>query len=247
MPIRKILPILLILAMLAACTPAPTPTPTLAEPTAAAPVSEAATATPLPTATAVPPTATLAPTSTPEPTQTPEPTATAVLAAEQFNTWCIPKDSAMTARAGEDPSVMPEGARVGELKGDAISLITPALSCTFSVTFNQKAPEGARIELIDTTGVVWLKSDLIVSPQNPNVLYAVLTHSYLTDPPFWSVRYPVRVRLADEREIWTGIVDMNRGWVKTCWDGTLANVHTLYCHKQQDLHPWDAAYTPPPK
>lgn len=244
MPARKLLFLLmLVLVALSACTPAPTAAPTAVPPTQAQ-ATQAPTVTPPPSATPLPPTAT----DTPQPTATAtaSPTPIPPLAIAQSNSWCIPKDNAMYARAAENPSMMPEGAKMGEEKDGAISLITPALSCTFTFTFNQKAPEGARIEVLDRTGVIWLKGELIPSPQDPNMLYTVLTHSYLTEPPFWSILYPARVVLADGTETWTQTLNMNRGWVKVCWDGTLANVDTLYCKKQQDLHPWDPAYTPPP-
>lgn len=233
-----------LLVILPGCTPAATPQPT--EPPAQA---QPATAEP----TALPPTATSTATQPPAPTEVPPtatplpPTATATPAAPQITTWCIPKDQALYIKLPDDPGTMPEGAKAGELVNGAIDLITPAQSCSFVFDLGRPYQDGTVVELLDGAGAVWLKSTLKPLPSAANGGYAVFTHSYVVEPPFWSIVYGVVLRGADGAELWKGQVNMRRGWLPAkCWDGTLPNINTLACKKQQDLHPWDPAYTPPP-
>ncbi len=236
---------LALLVVLPACTGAATPT---AEPTQLP--------TAAPSATLVAPTATVPPTETPAPTATliPSPTAipptatsTPVPAEEQVTGWCIPRDKAMTVKANVDPVIMPEGAQPMGLKGGAREIITPALSCTLVFNLGQPVGEGALLHLIDRLGHPWLTADIITAPNDPNKAYAVLTHSYVTDPPAWETIYGLEAVNSAGENLWTGSLNINKGWwPEPCWDGQLPNPVTLRCHLQQDLHPWDYAYTPPP-
>lgn len=226
--------------LLPACSPAPTPvaapTQQAVQPTVAIAntATQPPTATTAPTATALPPTPTLVP-----PTSTPTP----VPADEQVISWCIPKEQALYVKAGDDPAAMPEKARAGKLSNGVIDVATPDLSCTFVFNLGTPLKDGTVLEVLDGMDQVWLKKALIASPKNPNLSYVVLTHSYITDPPFWSMVYKVALKGADGTALWNGKLNVHSSWMPDkCWDGTMPNMKTLYCKKQQDLHPWDPAY-----
>jgi len=244
-PFSKTLIFVCLIAVIAlsACSAAPT-----AAPTASLPPSAAVTDTQEPTS--VPPTETLAATATliPSPTPVPPtPTITPVPAEEQVTGWCIPREKAMVVKAGPDPVIMPEGAQPMGLKGGALEIVTPVLSCTLVFNLGQPVGEGALLQLNDRLGHPWLTVDLITAPNDPNRAYAVLTHTYVTDPPVWEIIYPIAAKNSAGENLWSGSININKGWLpEPCWDGQLPNPITLRCHLQQDLHPWDYAYTPPP-
>lgn len=234
-----------LLVILPACTTAPTPT-AAPEPTQAPTAAASATLEP----TVVPPTNTPEPTATlvPSPTPvTPTPTNTPVPPEEQVTGWCIPREKAMTVKASPDPVMMPDGAEPMGLKGGALEIVTPALSCTLVFNLGQPVDEGALLHLVDRLGHPWLTTDIIIAPNDPNKGYAVLTHTYVTDPPAWETIYGLEAKNASGENLWAGSLNINKGWLPApCWDGQLPNPVTLRCHLQQDLHPWDYAYTPLP-
>lgn len=232
----------MLLTLLAACTPAATPAPT----SAPAPTDAPATATPLPptaeptiepSATEVPPTATPAATATPE--------IVATQVSGEVVAWCLPKDHAVLTQADRDPAQIPADVAPGTLENGAYSLITPAQVCNMAFTLNNPVAPETILQVLDAYNNIWLEIKLVASTTNPNVGVAVITHSYIVEPPFWEIVYPVRLLAPDGSEFWSGKINARRGWKpEPCWDGTLPNVSTLYCPKQQDLHPWDPAYTP---
>lgn len=247
-PFSRILIVMCLLAVLvSACSAAPTAAPAPTQEPTQAPV-QPATATPQPTA--VPPTDTPEPTATliPSPTPVPPtPTNTPVPAEQQATGWCIPREKSMTVKAGVDPVVMPEGARPMELKDGALRIITPALSCTLVFNLGRPVGEGALLQVNDRFGHPWLTTDIITAPNDPNLGYAVLTHTYVTDPPAWELVYTLDAKNSAGETLWTGALDVDKGWrPEPCWDGQMPNPVTLRCHLQQDLHPWDYAYTPLP-
>lgn len=237
--------LVVLVLVLSACAPAapapqptqpPAPTAVPAEPTAVpATATLAPTATLPPTATSLPPTATVVP-----------PTATAAVQTGLSASWCILRDNAFNVKAAA-PDVMPDGARPGVEANGSLTLLTPSTTCTLVFSLPTAAIQGAVLEVLDGSNAVWLKAPLQVSSSNPNQAYAVLKHSYVVEPPYWTIFYPMRLKGADGAELWKAQVEMRYYWQpEKCWDGTMPNIKTLACKKQQDLHPWDPAYTPPP-
>lgn len=232
------LTVAMLFLLLAACTPATPPAPTSAPTNTAAP----ATATPQPP-TAEPTATPAPPTSTPAATATPEVVTTQVSGG--VVAWCLPKDHAMLTQADRDPAQIPADIAPSTLENGAYSLITPAQVCSMAFTLNNPVAPETILQVLDAYNNTWLELKLSVSTTNPNVGVAMITHSYIVEPPFWEIIYPVRLLAPDGSEIWSGKINAQRGWrPEPCWDGTLPNVSTLYCPKQQDLHPWDPAYTP---
>lgn len=244
---RPIISILVLAVALAACTPATavvapataTNPPAATEP----PAATLAAPTPVPT---VAPTATLAPTATEAPTATAAPTLapTAIPADEQARAWCILKDRAMSVKASDDPAVMPEGATAATLEKGTLVLLKPATACTF--VFNLGKPvEGMELQVLDGFNNVWLKAPVQAAANNRGV--AVIKHAYFVEPPFWMVDYKLQLAGTDGAVAWSSPVEIRNSWMPAkCWDSTMPNFQTLRCKNQQDLHPWDPAYTPPP-
>ncbi|MDR3562909.1 MAG: hypothetical protein P4N59_15945, partial [Negativicutes bacterium] len=70
-----------------------------------------------------------------------------------------------------------------------LSFQVPFSSCTFVYTFGQPKPAGTTLQVFDLNTAPWLKATLTAAASNPNVMYGVLTHTYITDPPVWSTTY----------------------------------------------------------
>ena len=68
------------------------------------------------------------------------------------------------------------------------------------------------MEVLDVNDRTWLKALVSPSPKDPNMGVAVLTHSYITEPPFWSVVYGVVVKAADGSPLWTGKMNVHNFW-----------------------------------
>lgn len=239
--------LLLFLAALVLALPACSAvTPTPAEPTPA-PVQPTAVPTqPVPpTNTPLPPTPTILPTATASATPTaipPTATNTVVPADQQVRIWCIPKDKAMAVKAPEDPAEMPDGAVAGTFKDNLLKVTKPDLSCMLVFNFGQPLASGSVVEILDGYGSPWLKVNAEPSNKYPGVSYAALTHTYVTDPPFWTITYGLRVMSGDS-VVWSGKLQIDNNWIpEMCWDHVLPNYKTLLCHKQQDVHPWDPGY-----
>jgi hypothetical protein len=147
--------------------------------------------------------------------------------------------------AARDPAQIPPDVTPGALENDAYGLVTPSQVCNMAFTLNNPVAPETVLEVLDAYNNPWLDVPLTVSTGSPNVGVAVMTHSYIVEPPFWEIVYPVRLLAPDGSVIWEGKINAHRGWnPEPCWDGTAPNISTLYCPKQQDLHPWDPAYTP---
>ena len=243
-----LLSLALLVVFVSACS---SPAPAAQQPAAPTAAPQEPTAPPEPTAlppTNTPePTATLPPTVTPlPPTATLEPTAT-VLPEPQMTGWCLPKEIAITQSNADFAAAMPEGARASTLENDTVVLLTPASTCAFVFTLGVPVQPGMTLEVLDTSNVVWLTLPVDPMPEKANQGYALTRHSYIVEPPFWTVTYTMRSKDASRGELWSSKVEMRRDWrAEKCWDGTMPNPITRTCKKQQDLHPWDPAYTPPP-
>ncbi|MEA4906705.1 MAG: hypothetical protein GYA17_16295 [Chloroflexi bacterium] len=233
--ISSVMLVIVLLGALAACSTAQTP-----EPTAAA--TQAPSAAPA-TATMLPPTATLEPSPTPvPPTATLPPTSTPV--PEQFTAWCVPADTGIPPAASDQPWVMPtEGMRTVEVVDGANQLVTHNVSCTFVYTFAQALPAGSMLKVEDDFNNTWLESELTPAGDNANTVYAVLNHSYIVDPPLWTITYRFVVTAPDGSEKRSDSIVFDKGWrPEACWNGALPNPVTLKCIKWEDLHPWDIGY-----
>ena len=220
-------------------------TPAVVQNTQAAPAVAAVAPTPLPPTptlepTTVPASPTVAPTVPPTPT-TPPPTSTSVPQADQLTAWCMP-EGYYPASATTDPTSMPKIAKTGSMVKGALEFVVPFSSCTFVYTFGQAKPAGTDLEIYDLTPTPWLKVALTASSSNPNVMYAVIRHTYIINPPLWTTTYRFVVRTPDGTKIKEDPLTFRRYTPTPCWNGLLPNVIKLTCQKQEDIHPWDASY-----
>lgn len=196
----------------------------------------------LPTAepTAIPPSPTVEPTIPPTPT-TPPATPTSAPQADKLTAWCMPAGY-FPVSATTDPTIMPTNGITGSTVKGTLSFQVPFSSCTFVYTFGQPKPAGTTLQVYDLSSTPWLTVTLKASSSNPNVMYAVLTHTYITNPPLWSTTYRFVVAAPDGTKIKEDSIIFHRYTPALCWNGLLPNVNTLTCQKQQDIHPWDASY-----
>ncbi len=243
---------LVLLLVITACGPAGTTQP--AAP--AATLAQESTATPLPptapaaaTATAAAPTATNTEAPLPTATQipsmpTPQPSPTADLAGLQkgISGWCLPQD--VLVSAADDPLKPPERAQQGKIVNGALEIRNMPFSiCVFLYAFEKPAPSGLKLEIYDLNQKTpWWKSDLTPVDGKANLVFTRLRHSYIVDPPLWSVGYEFVVRDSSGAELQRDVVNLHRWTTGLCWQGTLPDPVTLYCPLQQDLHPWDPGY-----
>jgi hypothetical protein len=220
---------LFILLGLAGCGQAATPAPKQAEPQAPAATATQAlppTFTPLPS-----PTATEAPTATPEPSATPTepPTATPLPAlavlADGFNAWCAPQDYDLITPTGPDA---PDYARKLAKQGDQLNVPIPAAYCVLAFHFNQAAPQGAVLTIYDSNNP-FLRLPLQAADGKPDEVWTTVKHSYVVNPPFWSVVYRLSVSGSDNQELWSNSVAFVKPLPKPCPFGGYPDPVTLYC------------------
>lgn len=244
--LKLVVALLLSVLLVSACSPvantvvAPTSEPTSVPPTAAQEIVPSAT--PLPSATATqpsPPTATAIP-----PTQTPEPTETPALAivGEGLSGWCLPENTLLSA--AENPLAPAETAELSAMVNGALEIRNmPWSACVFTYTFNQAAPDGLKLEVYEVGAQApWLTSDLKPVGDKPEMVSTVLTHTYITAPPFWQISYEFALKDGNGQEIARTPVNLYRWQPPLCFNGQPPNVHTLRCPLWQDLHPWDPGY-----
>jgi hypothetical protein len=219
--------LVLVIVLLAACAPA--------APAAPAATEAPATLTPAPTETSLPsPTPTLEPTATTEPTATATPMPALAVTSDGYNGWCLPKDTAGKL----DSETMPKGGIAATVKNGLLAFKTPANACALVFTFNQAAPQGLKLEVYSLSQAQpWLTVDLVQSTQNPNIAYAILTHSYIKEPPFWSIVYRVVVKTTDGASVFDNKLDVRKWEPYLCWDFSVPDPVTLYCpSKDGDWH-----------
>jgi hypothetical protein len=186
------------------------------------------------------PSPTAAPTDLPQ-APTPPPTPASAQQADQLAAWCMP-EGYFPDLAAADPTIMPKIAKTGSLVKGALSFQVPFSSCTFVYTFGQAKPAGTKLEIYDLTPAPWLTVSLKPSASNPNILYAVLRHSYIINPPLWSTTYRFVVSAPDGTKIKEDSLTFHKYTPELCWNGLQPSPTKLTCLKQQDIHPWDAGY-----
>jgi hypothetical protein len=200
-------------------------------PATATPTAVPATNTPLPSPTAVPPTATPAPTNTAVPTATPLPAL--AIAPDGINPWCLPtKFFSKYLEGPNGPASMPEGAQAGAIDKvtGRINLHIPAVSCTIVLAFNQPIPDGMKLQVWDARPQEpFITYDLKANPGNPKEGYAVLTHTYIINPPKWWMDYTFVVVTADGREVLRSPAHVFKSLPEKCWDNSLPDPITLFC------------------
>lgn len=256
--IRLLLALLIVISS-AACASTTTPAVTApTEPAASAPQADPATHTPAPTATQAaepttaptatdqPPTATVVPTATDTPTEAPmaEPTP-GVIGASGLSAWCLPEEVSVTAL--QKPLEPPQTARIGEMVEGALEIRNlPVSACVFNYTFDQPAQEGLKLQVYEQRAKSpWLTADLLPVEGHPEMVMAILRHTYIVAPPLWNVSYTFTVVDSAGQELRRDAVNLHRWTPTLCWNGQPPNPITLRCPLAQDLHPWDPSYGTP--
>ena len=220
--ILSILILMPVCSVVSAINP-PTATPTLEPPTE--------TPTPSPSPTLPPPTDTPEPTATSAPTQEPLPPLAVV--PDGVNPWCLTTRYFITHEDGPyGPASMPEKARAGTVnkQTSVISFPIPAVSCTLVLAFNQNAPAGMKLEVWDARPQEpFITYDMQINPNNPKEAYAVMTHTYIINPPKWWMDYTLVVVTKDGQEVFRNPIRVQKALPEKCWDGSLPDPVTLVC------------------
>lgn len=181
-------------------------------------------------------------------TVTPTVTQSSGAGAPVFDAWCMPKGTVVTY-AQLEQTTKPASARLLQKTKDGTpELITQNTGCIFSFTFKQSAPEGLKLEVYDVTNVRWLTQPLKLD-SGAKMAYATVTHTYIVDPPLWSVAYTLKLVDATGNLLWSSPLALRRGYEpEKCWDGSWPDVTNFTCYYPPDAHPWDAWYAViPPK
>lgn len=196
-------------------------------------VPEVITATPVPPTFT--PTATLA---TPTASLSITPTGTV----DVFTSWCTEWVDELVDGKQAQPWIMPaQGATAGKTVYDYTVLTFPAVSCTIVFNFGAPLPADTKLELYDmwATHDPWLTVPLLFTDTDPNIAYAVLTHTYITSAPAYDVKYVFKVRTPDSTEKWERIMLFSRGWHprNRCWNGDWPDLETQKCPILPELEP----------
>jgi len=217
---------LVVVVSAAGCSTVP-----LLNPAKVTPPAIPATSTPLPVPTTVPPTATPVPTKTSAPSATSLPALSVI--PDGINPWCLSiKNFSAHVEGPNGPASMPEGARAGTIDKvtGRIDFHIPAITCTLVLAFNQPIPDGMKLQVWDASPQEpFIIYDMKANPNNPKEAYAVLTHSYIINPPKWWMDYTFVVVTIDGKEVLRSPVRVFKSLPDKCWDGSLPNPITLFC------------------
>ncbi len=75
----------------------------------------------------------------------------------------------------------------------------------------------------------FLTYDMKPNPINPKEAYAVLTHTYLVNPPKWWMTYTVVLVTADNTEVVRYPIRVLKPLPEKCWDDSYPDPITLFC------------------
>ena len=199
------------------------------------------TATPQPATPTEAPTATLAPTTVAA-SETPVPGAA-------LTAWCMPEGVLTTVATGTTQVSMPENALPATTTNGMTTLLYPASSCSFVFNLGKTLADGTMLEFYDrgSKTTPWLKAGVTQAADNPNTGVAFVRHTYVVNPPMWSITYHLTLRAPDGADLWSQDVNFKFRWQPTpCWDGTIGDFTGLTakdgCHYNPDAHPWDPYY-----
>jgi hypothetical protein len=171
------------------------------------------------------------------------PTPTAEISAdlpEGMELWCLPEGVAFP----KDPAEITKGTLAISIEySDGFVLNGPFSGCFVQVPAETQY-EDAKIAIFDqSNSSAWYTRNLV---KNGDGLIAVLTHSYIVNPPMWHARYRLEIQSADGTVLFSTPLLYQRKWqAERCWNGNMPNPTTLRCPLQQDLHPWDTGYGKP--
>jgi hypothetical protein len=200
------------------------------------------------TATPQPATPTEDPTATQPVVAAATETATPAPAAQEptLNAWCMPAEVMTTLTSGVAQISMPANALPATSTNGLTTLLYPASSCSFVFNLSTPLADGTTLEFYDNGSKTtpWLKAKVNQMPDNPNTGVALVKHTYVVNPPMWSITYHLILRSPDGAALWSQDVKFKYRWQPTpCWDGSIGDFTDLSswdgCHYKPDAHPWD--------
>ena len=146
--------------------------------------------------------------------------------------WCMPlnygkPDGTDFGRVG-----IPKYARPGYVDNKRNVMHIPGDYCTLVFHLKSVAVVGATVQVKQVHNkITFYTKPLIVSGADPNVGYVHLEHSYIVNPPLWTVVYLIEVIDPDGTVRWSGEVWFERTQPEPCWDGSTVDPVTLLCPK----------------
>jgi hypothetical protein len=112
---------------------------------------------------------------------------------------------------------------------DGIKLTIPVRACAVFVTFTQPLSEDVQVEVFEASGTqAWYTRSLIKDEQSENTYFAVLSHQYIIDPPYWNLNYRMSVQ-GTTQTYWEGALLVSRIFNGLCWEGSIPDPVTLKC------------------
>ncbi len=187
--------------------PAATSTPTILVPEA--------------TATSVPPTAT-------------EPPPLAI-AENGLQIRCLALDSSLPIDAASSFSDTLFAVTEIDPTEDGFNVTIPVRACAVFVTFTQPLNEDVQVEVFQAKDITaWYTSSLVKDDQSENTYFAVLSHQYLIDPPYWYLNYRMSIS-GTTQTYWEGDLLVSRVFSGLCWEGSVPDPVTLKCPEADKL------------
>lgn len=160
---------------------------------------------------------------------------------EGLSIWCLPQGVSYV----HDLSKLEKSEQAVEVSytQDGFMLVGPLSACFLQLPA-AAAADGMQVAIFDqSNSAAWYTRPLVAGTQG---WIAPLTHSYLVNPPYWSLNYRLQLQNASGETVFSAPLHYERNWLaERCWNGNLPNPITLRCPLQQDLHPWDAGYGKP--
>lgn len=118
---------------------------------------------------------------------------------------------------------------------EGVKLTIPVRACAVFVTFTQPLSEEAQVEVFEASGTqAWYTRPLIKDEQSENTYFAVLSHQYIIDPPFWNLNYRMSVK-GSTQTYWEGALLVTRIFNGLCWEGSVPDPVTLKCPNADKL------------
>jgi hypothetical protein len=173
-------------------------------------------------------------TATPTPTQTSNTASSGALAVltDGFDAWCAPQAYALKKPSGPDA---PEYARILKKQGEKLVVPIPAAYCVLSFHLNQAVPDGTILTFYDAKSP-FLRLPLTAAEGKTDIGWVMVRHTYVVNPPKWSVSYQLTVTGPDKQDLWSNKVSFVKPLPKMCPYGGYPNPVTMWC---TPTDPWE--------
>jgi hypothetical protein len=157
--------------------------------------------------------------------------------------WCLPQGKQEDLTSLTTSGTMLAEAQPARVVDGVVTQVIESVYCAFTYDFGVPAPQGTLLKVFDPSGTEFVSQEMLPVDSNPNMVYTVVRHPYVVNPPFWTIEYKTGVYGSGGEEIAAMQVNYKRGWTPfLCYGGVWPEPANLTCPAMGEAHPWDPWY-----